>query len=303
MARARNIKPALFTNDKLADVEMAGRLLFIGLWTIADREGRLEDRPRRIKIEVLPYDNVDVDNLLNQLAETGFIVRYSVGGERFIQVTNFAKHQNPHMKESASVIPAPDLTGASTVQAPDLTGTSPADSLNLIPDTGYLIPDTPTTRERDSSATPPDDVSDAKFDEFWKAYPKKTGKQPAAKAFKRINWRKVYFADVMAALEKQKASAQWTKDDGQYVPNAATWLNNDRWTDELKPAAQTSSPQSPGQMTTAQRLALQAKREREEYEQARGNGSSGDAGHGVAGEADNGRNEPSLFLVPGRRTG
>ena len=142
MARARNIKPAFFTNDHLADVHPLGRLLFIGLWTVADREGRLEDRPRRIKAEVLPYDDVDCDTLLNQLAEHGFILRYSVDSKRFIQVLKFNKHQNPHMKEAASVIPAPDLTGTSTVQAPNLTGSSPAESLNPLTDTGYLNEDT-----------------------------------------------------------------------------------------------------------------------------------------------------------------
>lgn len=49
MARARNIKPAFFMNDELAEIDPLGRLLFIGLWTIADREGRLEDRPARHK--------------------------------------------------------------------------------------------------------------------------------------------------------------------------------------------------------------------------------------------------------------
>ena len=61
MARSRNIKPGFFLNDDLAECEPLARLLFAGLWCIADREGRLEDRPKRIKIEVLPYDNCDVN--------------------------------------------------------------------------------------------------------------------------------------------------------------------------------------------------------------------------------------------------
>ena len=60
MARARNLKPSFFTNDKLAELHPLGRLLFAGLWTIADREGRLEDRPKRIKTDVsLPYITAD----------------------------------------------------------------------------------------------------------------------------------------------------------------------------------------------------------------------------------------------------
>src|SRR5262245_4448792 len=61
MARARLLKPGFFTNEDLVELPPAARLLFAGLWTLADREGRLEDRPKRIKLAVLPYDDVDVD--------------------------------------------------------------------------------------------------------------------------------------------------------------------------------------------------------------------------------------------------
>jgi hypothetical protein len=61
MARARNIKPGFFANDVLAEIDPLGRLLFAGLWTIADREGRLEDRIKKIKAQILPYDDCDCD--------------------------------------------------------------------------------------------------------------------------------------------------------------------------------------------------------------------------------------------------
>lgn len=108
MPRARNIKPGFFANEDLAEIEPTGRLLFIGLWMLADRDGRLEDRPKRIKGEIFPYDNCDIDSLLNDLHKFGFILRYEVGGVRYIQVTNFAKHQNPHPKEASKGFPAPD---------------------------------------------------------------------------------------------------------------------------------------------------------------------------------------------------
>lgn len=106
MPRARNIKPGFFANEDLAELEPMGRLLFIGLWTLADREGRLEDRPKRIKGELFPYDNCDVDSLLNDLEQWGFIKRYQSQGVKCIQVINFSKHQNPHPREAKSVLPA-----------------------------------------------------------------------------------------------------------------------------------------------------------------------------------------------------
>lgn len=108
MARARNIKPAFFKNEVLAEMPMEARMLFIGLWTLADREGRLEDRPKRIKMELFPYDSFDVDPMLIRLHADGFLTRYDVGGVRFIQIENFVKHQDPHYKEKASEIPPPE---------------------------------------------------------------------------------------------------------------------------------------------------------------------------------------------------
>lgn len=143
MARARNIKPSFFSNDDLADLDPLGRLLFIGLWTVADREGRLEDRPRRIKAEVLPYDNCDVDSLLSDLEKHGFILRYSSGEDRFIQVLNFTKHQNPHVKESASSIPAPIEHQTSPVQEQCSTPPLP-EQAGLIPDSLLPITDSPS---------------------------------------------------------------------------------------------------------------------------------------------------------------
>jgi len=154
MARSRNIKPGFFTNDDLCELEPLARLLFAGIWTIADRAGRLEDRPKKIKAEVLPYDNCDVESFLDQLACRGFILRYESSGKRFIQVLAWGKHQNPHCKESPSTIPAPDgyecqpdqkqqKHSASTVQAPCEAQPLP-EQAGLIPDSLNLIPDSTT---------------------------------------------------------------------------------------------------------------------------------------------------------------
>lgn len=145
MARARNIKPAFFKNEALAECSPLARLLFAGLWCLADREGRLEDRPKRIRAEIFPYDDCSVESLLQELDQAGFIKRYNIASDGYIQVVNFRKHQNPHHREVGSTIPAPGLPEASprnvsempevsTRLASDKPESSPADSLNLIPD-------------------------------------------------------------------------------------------------------------------------------------------------------------------------
>lgn len=114
MARTRNIKPGFFTNDKLLECEPLARILFAGLWCHADREGRIEDRPKKFKIEILPADECNVVALLDQLERGEFIVRYQVGEVRYIAVPTFGKHQNPHKKEVVSTIPAPGQHRAGT---------------------------------------------------------------------------------------------------------------------------------------------------------------------------------------------
>ena len=130
MARSRNVKPGYFTNEDLADCGIYAHLLFAGLWTIADRKGRLEDRPRRIKIQLMPFYDVTVEELLLALVQRGFIQRYTHAGNNYIQIINFHKHQNPHIKEHDSTIPAPDLHCACT----GISSISPADSLNPLTD-------------------------------------------------------------------------------------------------------------------------------------------------------------------------
>jgi len=76
MPRIRTIKPDFFLHEKIAELPAMSRLLFVGLWTLADSRGILEDRPKRIKVQLLPYDSCDVDKLLNDLQSSGFIVRY-----------------------------------------------------------------------------------------------------------------------------------------------------------------------------------------------------------------------------------
>jgi len=107
MARIRTIKPGFFTSDELAELPPLTRILFAGLWCVADREGRLEDRSKKIKVETLPYDDCDIEEMLQVLETKGFITRYEINGARYIQVDNFSIHQKPNVKEKPSTIPPP----------------------------------------------------------------------------------------------------------------------------------------------------------------------------------------------------
>jgi uncharacterized protein YdaU (DUF1376 family) len=71
------------------------------------------------------------------------------------------------------------------------------------------------------------------FDQFWKAYPKKTGKGDAEKAFKKAKVTAELLDTILKAIEAQKKGKGWLEDDGKYIPNPATWLNGKRWEDEV----------------------------------------------------------------------
>lgn len=178
MARARNIKPAFFDNDELADIDPLGRLLFIGLWTLADFKGDLEWRSKRIKKQLLAYDDCNISELAINLDKSGFIRFYSDGNKTYLNVSNFTKHQNPHKNERDKGSEIPAITNEMR-QAVDLntltinrdlsglerssSTSNPADSLNLIPDSPIPYPE---TLKPESGLSKPAAKADIDFSSF-----------------------------------------------------------------------------------------------------------------------------------------
>lgn len=305
MARSRNIKPGFFKNEILGELPFQYRLLFIGLWTHADREGRCEYRPRRIKAELFPYDETNVEDGIAELAETGFLTVYDMDGTTYIQIRNWAKHQAPHHKEVGSTIPGPPghvdrvcpgyiplsntirrriyerdgrkcrecgaehglsidhivpITkgGNSTddnlqvlclgcnarkgnrilrdvyVQAmhePCMTqasaeeiASSPTDS--LIPDS--LIPDSLIPSK--APAAPEDE---GRFADWWAVYPKHVKRKAVAAIWKRRKLDAIADRLIADVLNRIANDDGWKRG---YIPDPTTYLNQDRWHDEVRAA-------------------------------------------------------------------
>lgn len=111
--RIRTIKPEFFTHEELFDLESAlglpVRIAFVGLWCYADREGRFEWRPRRLRACILPYEDIlCFDRILDGLAAKGFVTKYAVDGVDYGVIDGFCAHQRPSREEPPSNIPAPD---------------------------------------------------------------------------------------------------------------------------------------------------------------------------------------------------
>ncbi len=105
--RRREISPEFWTDEKVVSVSDGAKLLFQGLWNLADREGRLEDRPLVIGFKVRPWDPTAASRYLDELVGAKLVVRYEVGDERYLLVPNFCEHQHVHPKEVPSRIPPP----------------------------------------------------------------------------------------------------------------------------------------------------------------------------------------------------
>lgn len=226
MPRARNVKPAFFKNEELVELPFEDRLLFIGLWTLADCRGVLEDRPKRIKMEIFPADNVDVCAALDRLHAAALIVRYDADGKPGIYIPKFTAHQNPHHREQPIDFPEPSgEPEASPRPALGQPRSSPAESLLLNPESP--IPESPKQpRKRDG-------YSD-EFEAWWAEYPNRKGK---AKAFEA--WKKLTPEDRQAATEdvprRLALDRQWRREAGAYIPHGPTYLNQRGWDDDITP--------------------------------------------------------------------
>lgn len=109
--RIRTIKPEFFLHEGLFEAEKATklplRLAFAGLWCAADREGRFKWEPRRLGVQVLPYDGVDFSRVLDALATRGFIVKYASATGEFGVIPTFKAHQVVNNRERESELPPP----------------------------------------------------------------------------------------------------------------------------------------------------------------------------------------------------
>lgn len=248
MARARNIKPSFFVSEQLADQDPLGRLLFIGLWTIADYKGDLEWKERTIKVQLLPFDNCDAKALAINLDKSGLIQFYSDGQRVLVHIPGFEKHQNPHPNERKKGSDIPQFSDKAR-QVVDLQTlaiireksravseqqqSNPADSSFLNPLSGIPKPET------SAPAEPPFVLADA-FEILWKTWPKDFGdkgaKQKAEAQFLKLKPDRTLFAEMLRALDAQardKASRFASTGFAPSFPHVERWIKDQRWTDEI----------------------------------------------------------------------
>jgi hypothetical protein len=256
--RSRTIRPGFFDDHELARLPYGARLLFIGLWLIADREGRLLDIPRRIAGEVFPWDQSDVEEdvcrWLAELDAIGCIHRYEVSGLACIHIKNFRKHQSIHKDEALSRCPPPpgetqksprnrpeiaqgfpgDSPGfpqGFPGDRPEIAQKSPGESLGPSTSTSTSIstfenPPTPLA----GGHTPPTD-SDARINALADTYPTTAGRQQGIRAICEIVSESANPETALAGLEAHWAA--WCEflgeRDAQYRPRLDRFVRSNDW--------------------------------------------------------------------------
>ena len=220
----RIIKESICTSDTIDQLKPDEECFFYRLIVNCDDYGRMDARPPILLAKCFPLriESVkakDIQKMLNSLVKNRLVFVYGEG--KYLQMVTWDKHQQIRAKRSKYPQPSEE----------DING------YQMIAD-DYICPRNPIQSESESNPNliVLNDTYKNYFDLFWKEYPKKEAKKDAVKAWDKIKLTDDLVIKIMDGLRKAIKSVNWVKQNGQFVPNAASWLNGERWTDEVEEA-------------------------------------------------------------------
>jgi hypothetical protein len=275
MPRIRSVKPDFWQKEDLSLVPRDARLLYIGLWNLADEHGRLRGNPSFIKGQLFPYDDdlgvKEIEVLLEDLAELGKLHRYQVVGFPYLFLPKLAKHQRLEPEKVPSKLPgqaAADRSDESAHEANEAergaaSSARGAASSELGEEDHALLYGTGTREQEEdlpSSDEPmkalvdlpgakpaykPGSDDDPYWRRFWEAYPRKAGKQNA-----RLRWaqavKKAHPDLIIERAERYAEQQARDRTPQNKIKMAEGWLNGQRWEDESLTAPASQSPYGGG---------------------------------------------------------
>ncbi|MFH1258327.1 MAG: hypothetical protein ABII74_00690 [Elusimicrobiota bacterium] len=220
MADGRMLKRAISHSRRLSNLKNdSHRLLYTWLIPFLDVEGRFFAEPSIIKGSVVPRLKKFTEELVKAAIEdmdhNELIYLYNEDGEQYLEFRKFETHQTNLRKDREAPSKIPQRTENNNCQI-----------------NAGLTPEFIGVREEKRRE---DKISKEKdghfFDIFWKVYPKKVNKREAQSRWK--NKKLPPIKELLEILEKQKQTEQWKKDGGKFIPHPSTWLNQERWEDEI----------------------------------------------------------------------
>jgi len=223
----RIIREAILSSEKMALLGWPDEVFYRRLMSIVDDYGRTEANPQLLRARCYPLQTdavrvTDISRWMAACQKAGLILCYAVQDKQYLEVSNFGQQQR-----SASRFPPP-----------------PSDAIecnHLLADEHLVVSVSGVVSEGvDGNAAAPTGARAGYFDEFWKAYPNKVGKDAARKAFDKRKVTQELLSQMLSAIAMQRQSKKWTDDGGRYIPHPSTWLNEGRWMDEgLQPVSVT----------------------------------------------------------------
>lgn len=285
MARIRTIKPEFWRSPDIMALSYFQRLLFIGLWNLADDYGRGHYDPSAIAADLFlteyslnPHGVLtDVSCAFAEYEKRDMVTVYHVKNRDYFQIENWSSHQKPN-RASKPKIPALDqaeyiihggLTEGSVKAHGGLTegslpeqgtGNREQGSGNI---TYALDAKAPSAKKRSAQSAYADE-----FAEWYADYPRKRSRKQAEKAFAKARKEGATVQELTEGLAKAKRSWQLEGRDSTKIPYPASWLNAEGWADEETTPQQTQPPSKAQQyLEIGQRLSQQAQQESDRQRQ------------------------------------
>lgn len=226
MAQKRMFALSVIDSDEFLDLPLSAQALYFHLSMRADDDGFINNH-KRIQ-RTIGCNDKDLHSLIN----SNFIIPFDSG---IIVIRHWKMHnyiQKDRYKETVynnekSLLTTTESNVYSLADTECVQNVSKLDTECV--QNGYTDKIRLDKNSKDKNIYA---QIETRFNAFWSAYPKKKGKQAAEKAFKKIAPDETLLETMLNALEEQKRSAEWQKDNGQFIPHPATWLNGKRWEDE-----------------------------------------------------------------------
>lgn len=214
----RMIYSKIWTSQQVGHLTPQARLLYIGMITLADDDGRLVGDPSYLRGQVFPYDSSmtidDVILLRNEILTAGLIDSYKIDNFDYIQHPNWSEYQ----------VIRGDLYKPSKL--PDRNGrvTKPLRTRNK-----NVIQD----KLSKDKLSKDNNIYRTNFEIFYNSYPRKIGKENAYKVWVRLAPLEELSKKIISSVAEHLKTEQW-QEDVRFIPHPATYLNQKRWEDEIK---------------------------------------------------------------------
>ena len=220
MAERRMFAKTIIDSDAFLDMPVTARLLYYDLSMRADDDGFVNSPKKIMRMIGASQDDLSI------LILRKFILPFDNG----IVVIKHWRIHNYIRKDTYNPTPYTDEMNMLTVDDNKAYSFKDDTSRPRLADGSSTQDNKGNKDNKDNYIT----YTSTEFDEFWSVYPRKVGKKDARRAFDKA--LKAADAETMIrAVKAQKQSGQWLRENGRYIPNPATWLNQGRWDDEIQP--------------------------------------------------------------------